>query len=54
MVFVVILRHHKVPTLLFSCFDSFNFSLIIIQKQKNMQITSKKSQKKYFHNKPWS
>jgi len=34
MVFVVIQRHHKVPTLLLSCSDSFNFSFVITQKQK--------------------
>jgi len=48
MVFVVILRHHKVPTPLFSYSDSFNFSLIIIQKQKKHANNLQKITKKIF------
>jgi len=33
-IFVVIQRHHKIPTFLFSRSVSFKFSLIIIQKQQ--------------------
>jgi len=50
-VFMVIQRHHKIPTLLFSCSDSFNFSFII-RKTKNMRITTKITKKTFFHDKP--
>ena len=49
MVFVVIQRRHKVPTLLFSCSDSFIFSPII---QKNKKHANNKNIKNIFINKP--
>jgi len=46
MVFVVIQRRRKVPTLLFLLLQWFNFSLII-QKTKNMQITKNHKKKPF-------
>ena len=52
MVFVVIQRRHKVPTLLFLLLRQFHFSLIIQKQKKNKNIHITKITKKHFHSKP--